>query len=83
MDGKLCVITGANSGIGKETAVALATRGAGVAMVCRNPERGEAALAEIQWTAPITSTPGGTSKRNVDGGILSLKIRFLNLMMVR
>ncbi|MHA1315210.1 MAG: SDR family oxidoreductase [Candidatus Helarchaeota archaeon] len=46
--GKICMITGANSGIGKETARELARMGAKVVMVCRNEQRGQAALAEIQ-----------------------------------
>jgi len=44
----ICVVTGATSGIGKETAVALAKGGASVAVVCRTRDRGEAALAEIR-----------------------------------
>jgi NAD(P)-dependent dehydrogenase (short-subunit alcohol dehydrogenase family) len=47
----ICVVTGATSGIGKETAVALAKGGATVAMVCRTRDRGEAALAEIRRRA--------------------------------
>ncbi|MCB9729418.1 MAG: SDR family oxidoreductase [Deltaproteobacteria bacterium] len=48
MHGKTCVITGSNSGIGKSTALELARRGAHVVMVCRSPERGAAAQAEIR-----------------------------------
>ena len=44
----ICVVTGATSGIGKETAVALAKAGATVATVCRTHERGEAAVTEIR-----------------------------------
>lgn len=47
MNNKLCVITGANSGIGYETALDLAARGAFVIMVCRNEERAEAARQRI------------------------------------
>ncbi len=47
MKGKICLITGSNSGIGKETAVGLARMGATVVMVVRNRERGEKAKAEI------------------------------------
>lgn len=47
MKDKLCIVTGANAGIGKQTALALARRGATVIMVCRNRERGEAAKAEL------------------------------------
>ncbi|GAB2270227.1 hypothetical protein Dimus_005133 [Dionaea muscipula] len=48
MEGKNCIVTGANSGIGFETAHGLASRGACVYMVCRNKERGEAAVSKIQ-----------------------------------
>lgn len=52
MQGKVCVVTGANSGIGKVTARELAKRGAKVVMICRNPQRAEAARAEIRAAAP-------------------------------
>jgi NAD(P)-dependent dehydrogenase (short-subunit alcohol dehydrogenase family) len=48
MKGKIVMITGANSGIGKETARMLAERGATIIMLCRNKERGEAALQELK-----------------------------------
>ncbi len=48
MNGKICIVTGANSGIGKETALGLAQMGARVVMVCRNAEKGKAALEEIR-----------------------------------
>ncbi len=47
MTGKNCVITGANAGLGYETAKALAMRGANVMMVCRNEAKGKRALIEI------------------------------------
>ncbi|PPS06705.1 hypothetical protein GOBAR_AA13943 [Gossypium barbadense] len=48
IEGKNCVVTGANSGIGFATAEALASCGATVYMVCRNKEKGETALSKIQ-----------------------------------
>ena len=47
MGEKVCLITGATSGIGKATAMELANMGASVVMVGRDQGRGEAALAEI------------------------------------
>jgi NAD(P)-dependent dehydrogenase (short-subunit alcohol dehydrogenase family) len=48
MTDKTCLVTGANSGIGKETALGLARMGARVVLVCRNPEKGGQALADIR-----------------------------------
>ena len=47
IQGKTCMITGANAGIGKETAKKIAALGAHLIMVCRNPEKGEEARTEI------------------------------------
>lgn len=47
LEGRTVVITGANSGIGKETALALARMKADVVMVCRSKEKGEAAQREV------------------------------------
>lgn len=48
MTGKVIIITGANSGIGKVTAEALARMGAKVVLVCRDRNRGEAALSDVK-----------------------------------
>lgn len=47
MTDKVALVTGANSGLGKATALGLARLGATVIMVCRDRSRGEAAKAEI------------------------------------
>jgi NAD(P)-dependent dehydrogenase (short-subunit alcohol dehydrogenase family) len=48
MTGKTCVVTGANSGIGKEISVGLAAQGARVIMVARDAGRGETARNEVR-----------------------------------
>jgi len=45
--GKVCVITGANTGIGKETARDLARRGARIIMLCRDLDKARLAAEEI------------------------------------
>lgn len=51
MKDKICIITGANSGIGKETALALAKKGAHILMICRNAKKAEQARQEIVETS--------------------------------
>jgi NAD(P)-dependent dehydrogenase (short-subunit alcohol dehydrogenase family) len=48
MQGKVCLVTGANSGIGKATAQGLAQMGATIVMVCRDQTKGEKAQNEIK-----------------------------------
>lgn len=47
MRGKVCIVTGATSGIGEVAALELARANAVLAVVCRNRGKGEAALARI------------------------------------
>ena len=48
MNGNICMVTGASSGIGKATALGLARMGATVVMVCRAQAKGDAVRAEIR-----------------------------------
>ena len=50
--GRLAVVTGANTGLGFETAQVLAARGASVVLAVRDIEKGKAAAARIAGTAP-------------------------------
>ncbi|KAK3580235.1 hypothetical protein CHS0354_012762 [Potamilus streckersoni] len=47
LDGKTVIITGGNAGIGKETAIDLARRGARVILGCRSAERAQEAVRDI------------------------------------
>ena len=48
MKGKVAVVTGSNIGIGKETAVGLASQGATTVLACRNQEKAAAAAEEVK-----------------------------------
>ncbi len=50
--GRLAVVTGANTGLGFETARVLAARGASVVLAVRDIEKGKRAAARIAGTAP-------------------------------
>ena len=47
LDGKTAIVTGSNTGIGKETVVDLARRGARVIMACRSVTKDEAAKKDV------------------------------------
>ena len=63
MRGKVCLVTGSSSGIGKATASGLAALGATVVLACRDSGRGEAARKEIIR---------GSINQNVSVGLLDL-----------
>lgn len=55
MDKKVCIVTGANSGIGREAAAQIAGKGLHVIMACRNEKRGRAALEDMKQADPSLS----------------------------
>lgn len=48
LDGHTAIITGANSGLGLQTALALARKGAAVTLACRDAERGAEAVRTVR-----------------------------------
>jgi NAD(P)-dependent dehydrogenase (short-subunit alcohol dehydrogenase family) len=55
LQGRIALVTGANGGIGLETARALAAGGAHVVLACRNEDKARAAMADITAGAPRAS----------------------------
>lgn len=51
LEGRVAIVTGANSGMGMATTAALNDLGARVIMLCRNKERGEKALSKLMKKA--------------------------------
>ncbi|KAL1967212.1 hypothetical protein VTN77DRAFT_3503 [Rasamsonia byssochlamydoides] len=54
LSGKIIIITGGNSGIGKQTVAVLASKGAKVYLAARSEEKYRQALADIHETHPAT-----------------------------
>jgi hypothetical protein len=63
--GRVAVITGANTGLGYETATALAAKGARVVLAVRNLDKGKAAadLITEPIPGPTSRLPNSTSRR--------------------
>jgi retinol dehydrogenase-14 len=83
MTGKTCLVTGANSGIGKALSFALADRGAHVVMVCRDRNRGDAALNEIKSRTQNTCLDllliDLSSQRSIRSGVEEFKKKYKRL----
>ncbi|CAN5591866.1 SDR family oxidoreductase [soil metagenome] len=56
MEDKICVVTGANAGIGLETAKALCAKGATTVFVCRSEEKAKKAIKDVKKEVPEAKT---------------------------
>jgi NAD(P)-dependent dehydrogenase (short-subunit alcohol dehydrogenase family) len=77
LQGKIALVTGGTSGIGKVTAIELARRGAHVVVVGRDRERGAQALAEITAASGSTAVEGLFGDLSSQQGVRELAARFL------
>eukprot|EP00879_Flechtneria_rotunda_P018786 GHRR01019719.1.p1 GENE.GHRR01019719.1~~GHRR01019719.1.p1 ORF type:complete len:164 (+),score=55.40 GHRR01019719.1:132-623(+) len=59
LNGKVCIVTGANAGIGYATAKKLAERGAHVMMACRSEQKGRQAAKELSDLPPLPGCAAG------------------------
>jgi NAD(P)-dependent dehydrogenase (short-subunit alcohol dehydrogenase family) len=76
MRGRVCVVTGATSGIGRATALALGRMGATVALVCRDPARGAAVRAEMSEADVSLHRADLASQREVRALAAELEARY-------
>ena len=77
--GKVAIVTGSNSGIGFETALELAEKGATVVMACRSLPKAEAAARQIRQTDP----PGEVVVMELDLGDLDSVRQFAAAFLAR
>jgi NAD(P)-dependent dehydrogenase (short-subunit alcohol dehydrogenase family) len=66
--GRLCVVTGANTGIGRVIATELAARGAHVVLACRSRERTAPVVAQIKAATKNEQARGCRRKVTARGG---------------
>ncbi|XP_011877730.1 PREDICTED: retinol dehydrogenase 12-like [Vollenhovia emeryi] len=78
LDGKTVVITGASSGIGKETARDLYARGARVILACRNIEKTNEAIDDIK-----NNPPSWITKDEYENNVGELAIYLLDLCSLK
>jgi retinol dehydrogenase-12 len=81
--GKVVVVTGGNTGIGKETAVALARMGTTVVITSRNADRGRAAVEEIRGRASDAPAAGSAEVMTLDLASLASVRQFASDLLDR
>ena len=81
LNGKTILITGCNTGIGKETARVLAIRGAKIYMLCRNMEKANKAREDIIKAIKQDTVNG--NKNFDDNKIITMELDLSSLLSVR
>ncbi|HVD31984.1 MAG TPA: SDR family NAD(P)-dependent oxidoreductase, partial [Gemmatimonadales bacterium] len=82
LTGRICVVTGANRGIGRATAEGLAELGANLILVCRRREDGEAVSREIAAKArPVPDVVGAdlSSQASIRQAAAEIQARYPRL----
>ncbi len=78
MNQKICLITGANSGIGKAAAIQMAQQGYHTIIACRNSEKGESALREVREASKSNSVELMLVDLALQSSIRNLSATFLS-----
>jgi NAD(P)-dependent dehydrogenase (short-subunit alcohol dehydrogenase family) len=81
LTGKVAIVTGANTGIGKETAFELLLLGADVILACRSKARAEGAQAEI--FARVKSRQGAQAAETAKGRLHVVELDLCNFDSIR
>ncbi len=85
MNKKFCLITGANSGIGKAAAIQIAEKGFHVIIACRNRIRGEEALKEIKTLSKSDDVElqlmDLSSKKSIQDAVAEYKYEHLDILI--
>lgn len=85
MNKKICLITGANSGIGKAAAIQIAQKGYHVIIACRNRVRGEEALKEIKSQSKSDDVElqimDLSSKKSIQDAVTDYKYEQLDILV--
>ena len=77
MDGRVALVTGAASGIGKATSIGLAREGVSVVLLVRNSRRGEQAMRDVRASVPDAKLDGLECDLSSQSSIRDAARRFL------